>query len=156
MAHYSGIVTVPRSGTYRFSGTGDNYLHLRIDDKPRLHFGHANPKGWTPTSPTEQKHQSPYVGGWIVNYGDWIDLRAGQKIKIDIGIGESGGGMLGFILQVEERGVKYRTDKANKNRPILPLFTTVPFSPDEIERLRSEFGPYEIDFENVQVFSLSK
>ncbi len=156
MAHYSGVVSVPRSGTYRFSGTGDNYLHLRIDGKPRLHFGQANPKGWSPTSPTEQKHQSPYVGGWIVHYGDWIDLRAGQKIQIDIGIGESGGGMLGFILQVEERGVKYRSDKANKNRPILPLFTTAPFSEEEIERLRTEFGPYEIEFDNVPVFQLSR
>jgi hypothetical protein len=101
-------------------------------------------------------HQSPYVRGWQVNYGDWIDLRAGQEIKIDIGIGESGGGMLGFILQVEEKGGKYRTDKDNKNRPILPLFTTVPFSPEEIQRLRSEFGAYEIDFENYPVFRIKR
>jgi hypothetical protein len=156
MAHYNGVVTVPHSGTFRFSGTGDNYLHLRIDGKPRLHFGHANPRGWNPTSPTQERHQSPYVAGWIVHYGDWIDLRAGQEIKIDIGIGESGGGMLGFILQVEERGVKYRTDKANNNRPILPLFTTAPFSDEEIKRLRTEFGPYEIEFDDVPVFQLSR
>lgn len=156
MAHYSGTVIVPRNGTYRFSGTGDNYLHMRIDGKPRLHFGHALPKGWKPTSPTEQNHQSPYVTGWIVHYGDWIDLRAGQEIKLDIGIGESGGGMLGFILQVEEKGVKYRTDPKNKNRPILPLFTTAPFSTEEIQRLRSEFGAYEIDFENFPVFRVKR
>ena len=156
MAHYSGTVIVPRNGTYRFSGTGDNYLHVRVDGRPRLHFGHGQPKGWQPTSPTEQNHQSPYVQGWIVHYGDWIDLRAGQEIRIDIGIGESGGGMLGFILQVEERGVKYRTDKKNNNRPILPLFTTAPFSPEEVQRLRSEFGVYEIDFENVPVFKTKR
>lgn len=156
MAHYNGTVIVPRNGTYRFSGTGDNYLHLRIDDKPRLHFGHGQPKGWKPTSPTEQNHQSPYVQGWIVHYGDWIDLRAGQEIRIDIGIGESGGGMLGFILQVEEKGVKYRTDPNNKNRPILPLFTTAPFSAEEVGRLRSEFGAYAIDFDNVPVFRVKR
>lgn len=156
MAHYSGTVIVPRNGTYRFSGTGDNYLHVRIDGKPRLHFGHGQPNRWQPTSPTEQNHQSPYVGGWIVHYGDWIDLRAGQAIKIDIGIGESGGGMLGFILQVEEKGVKYRTDAKNNNRPILPLFTTAPFSPEEVSRLRSEFGGYEIDFENYPIFRIKR
>jgi hypothetical protein len=156
MAYYNGTVIVPRNGTYRFSGTGDNYLHLRIDGKPRLHFGQGLPRGWQPTSPTEQNHQSPYVAGWIVNYGDWVELRAGQEIKIDIGIGESGGGMLGFILQVEEKGVNYRTDPNNKNRPILPLFTTAPFSTEEVRRLQSEFGAYAIDFDNVPVFRIKR
>jgi len=156
MAHYNGTLIVPRTGTYRFSGTGDNYLHVRIDGKTCLHFGNSNPKGWQPTSPTEQNHQSPYVSGWRVHYGDWLNLRAGQEIRFDLGIGESGGGMVGFILQIEERSEKYRTDPNNNNRPILPLFTTAPFSSEEIQRLRSEFGAYEIDYTNVPVFRLKR
>jgi hypothetical protein len=156
MAHYSGTLVVPRTGTYRFSGTGDNYLHVRIDGKTCLHFGNSVPKGWQPTPPTAQNHQSPYVKGWHVHYGDWLNFRAGQEIRIDLGIGESGGGMVGFILQIEERGGKYRTDTKNNNRPILPLFTTAPFSSEEIQRLRSEFGAYEIDFTNVPVFRLRR
>jgi len=156
MAHYSGTLIVPRTGSYRFSGTGDNYLHVKINNRTCLHFGAAIPKGWQPTPPTEQNHQSPYVKGWRLHYGDWLDLRAVQEIRIDLGIGESGGGMVGFILQVEERGGKYRTDPNNNNRPILPLFTTTPFSPDEIHRLNSEFGGYEIDFNNVPVFRIKR
>lgn len=150
LAHYSGTVTVPKTGTYRFSGTGDNYLHVQVDGKPVLHFGYAVPNGWSKEVPQTTRHQSPFTAGWIVHYGKWIPLRAGQKIRMDIGIGD-GGGMCGFHLQIEEKNMKYKKDA--KGRPILPLFTTAPFSQAEVKELREKFPKYPFDFENVLVFS---
>lgn len=153
MAHYSGTVTVPKSGTYRFAGVGDNYLHVLIDGNPVMHYGVAEPAQWArEAQPTN--FQSPYTRGWFVRHGKWVDLKAGQSIKIDIAIGEANGGMCGFNLELEEKNTNYR--KAPDGRKILPLFTTTKFSKEEIVTLRDTFGNYEFDFEKVLVFPLKR
>jgi len=158
LAHYSGTVTVPRSGTYRFSGIGDNYLNVQIDGRTVLHFGYAVPKGWEKVMQRDPKHQGPLdaASHWIIRYGEWINLRAGQTIKIDIGIGD-GGGWCGYLLQVEQKGTHY--EKTGVGRPILPLFTTAPFSDDEIKEIQAKFpASYQFDFdpEKVLVFPVKR
>jgi hypothetical protein len=83
-------------------------------------------------------------------YGDWIPLKAGEVIDLDIAIGERPGGKVGFILHIEEKDVQYRTD--SNGRPILPLFATAPFSEEEKSRLISTFGSYQIEWDNIPVF----
>lgn len=153
MAHYRGQVVVPKSGTYRFSGLGDDYLVLMINGRERLVacWGDIQERvagRWEPTEPSGQ-FTSPMPGMKLV-FGDWIRLKEGDVIDLDLGIGERPGGKVGFVLHVEEKGVDYR--KAPDGRPILPLFTTVPFSDEERSRLSADFGPYEFDWENVPVF----
>ncbi len=153
MAHYRGQVVVPKSGTYRFSGLGDDYLVLMINGRERLVacWGDIQERvagRWEPTEPSGQ-FTSPMPGMKLV-FGDWIRLKEGDVIDLDLGIGERPGGKVGFVLHVEEKGVDYR--KAPDGRPILPLFTTVPFSDEERNRLSAAFGPYEFDWENVPVF----
>jgi hypothetical protein len=53
---------------------------------------------------------------------------------------------------VEEKGVDYRKD--SQGRPILPLFATAPISNEEKQRITSDFGNYEIEWEKVPVFSV--
>ena len=154
LAHYSGTVTVPSTGTYRFSGVGDNYLHVLIDGKPVMHYGGAIPSGWEKEVSDTTQHQSPYTKGWWVRYGKWINLRAGQSIKMDIGIAEGAGGWCGFMLQLEEKSTKYRS--ASTGRPILPLFTTAPFSEAEVTTLRQTFPQYELDFDNYLIFRVKR
>ena len=146
IALYRGKIVVPRSGTYRFSGHADDYLMVALDGEVRLHASwpslqpHVS-KGWKPTGPTN--HPTPFQNHLI--YGDWVELRAGQEVMIDIAIGERPGGYVWFYLQIEEKDVDYR--KAGNGRPILPLFTTAPILPDEIEELKKQFGNYEIEFD---------
>ena len=154
MAHYSGKVTVPKTGTYRFSGLGDDYLMLMINGRPRLvaSWGdiQASVAGrWEPTEPSG-RFTSPMPGMPLV-FGDWINLKAGEVIDIDLAIGERPGGKVGFVLHVEEKGVSYR--KAPNGRPILPLFTTAGFSEEERTRLTAAFGSYEFEWEQVPIFS---
>lgn len=153
IAHYRGTVIVPRTGTYRFSGVGDDYLVVMLDGKPRLYGSlpdlNAAVRGRWDGSRAPGDFRVPYKNRPIV-YGDWVSLRAGQEVEMDIAIGERPGGELWFLLHIEERGVKYR--KAADGRPVLPLFTTAPFSEEESNGLRKDFGSYEIDFDNVPVF----
>lgn len=153
VAHYRGSVTVPRSGTYRFSGLGDDYLVVYVNGRMRLaacwsDIQPAIAGRWDATEPTG-KFQS-HIDGMRLVYGDWIPLKAGQTIDLDIAIGERPGGKVGFILHIEEKGVEYRTD--SNGRPILPLFATAPFSEEEKSRLTSAFGSYQIEWDNIPVF----
>lgn len=155
MVHYQGRITVPRSGTYRFSGLGDDYLVLMLKGRMRLaacwsDIQPAIAERWEPTKPTGE-WLGPF-GNMRLVYGDWVHLREGEVIDIDLAIGERPGGKVGFILHVEEKGVDYRKD--SQGRPILPLFATAPISHEEKQRITSEFGSYEIEWENAPVFSV--
>lgn len=157
-AHYRGMVTVPRSGSYRFSGLGDDYIYVAINKKVCLHAsyptlqGHVS-KGWKGSK--NPNHRSPF-GTHKLQYGDWVNLRAGDAVELEIAIGERPGGEVWFILQVEEKGVKYRKD--DDGRPILPLFTTAPLSREEIQEIKDGFKNYEIEFDpdKVPIFSLKR
>lgn len=153
MAHYRGRVVVPKSGTYRFSGLGDDYLVVMVNGRERLVacWGDIQARvagRWDPTEPSGQ-FTSPMPGMKLM-FGDWISLKEGDVIDLDLAIGERPGGKVGFVLHIEEKGVEYR--KAPDGRPILPLFTTVPFSDEERSRLTSAFGAYEFEWDNVPVF----
>ncbi|MFM2297833.1 MAG: hypothetical protein RL117_1540 [Verrucomicrobiota bacterium] len=153
VAHYRGRVKVPKTGKYRLSGLGDDYLVVLVDGKVRLvgswsDIQPAVANGWEPTEPTGQ-HRSPFHQVRLV-YGDWMSLREGQEIDVQIALGERPGGHVGFLLQVEEQGVSYRSDVSG--RPILPLFTTAPFAPEERARLTKVFGSYEFEWEQVPIF----
>jgi hypothetical protein len=151
--HYQGRITVPRSGTYRFSGLGDDYLVLMLKGRVRLaacwsDIQPAIAERWEPTKPTGE-WLGPF-GNMRLVYGDWVYLSEGEVIDIDLAIGERPGGKVGFILHVEEKGVDYRKD--SQGRPILPLFATAPISHEEKQRITSDFGSYEIEWENSPVF----
>ncbi|HBE23024.1 MAG TPA: hypothetical protein DDW21_06205 [Verrucomicrobiales bacterium] len=153
--HYQGRISVPRSGTYRFSGLGDDYLVLILKGRVRLaacwsDIQPAIAERWESTKPTGE-WLGPF-GNMRLVYGDWVHLREGEVIDIDLAIGERPGGKVGFILHVEEKGVDYRKD--SQGRPILPLFATAPISNEEKQRITSDFGNYEIEWEKVPVFSM--
>jgi len=150
-AHYHGTVIAPRNGEYRFVGLADDYLMVAINGTVRLHASLPNLRaavsdGWEMPeqpgvypAPETSRNSRPLI------FGDWITLRAGEEIKIDIALGERPGGVMSAILFIEEKGVEYR--EASNGRPILPLFTTAPILPDEIDELKKEFRNYEIEFD---------
>lgn len=154
IARYRGKVVVPKAGSYRFSGIGDDYLTVSVNGKIRLVAcwpdSHPLVAGrWEPTEPTGQ-HASPYDGGARLVYGDWIRLRQGEVIELDVVIGERPGGKVGFLLHIEEKGVNYR--KAADGRPILPLFTTVAIDEAKRSKITRDFGSFEFEWDQVPVF----
>jgi hypothetical protein len=156
LVRYRGRVVAPKDGTYRFSGIGDDYLTVSVNGKIRLVAcwpdTHPQVAGrWDASEPTG-KFASPYDGGARLVYGDWIRLRRGEVMDLDIVIGERPGGKVGFLLNIEEKGVEYR--KAADGRPILPLFTTVPIDEAKRSKISRDFGAFELEWEQVPVFAV--
>jgi hypothetical protein len=153
MAHYRGDLVVPETGRYRFVGMGDDYMSLFIDGRLRLVacWPDIQPRLAGRWDAAEESGQwaSP-VGNQKLLVGDWVSLKKGQIIEMDLGIGERPGGMVGFVLMVEKQGESYAKD--DQGRPILPLFTTQPFTPEEVKELQSKYGNYRFEWEKVPVF----
>lgn len=153
LAHYSGVVTVLRSGTYRFHGHGDDYLAVSINGKERLHAHWPDIQSrlagdW---KGTETTYKGPFQARMMT--GDWFTVKQGDRIDVSIAIGERPGGKVGFVLQIEEQGQTYSNDALG--RPILPLFQLSPINEEEKARIVKEFGNYRFEWENVPYFPIA-
>jgi len=150
-AHYRGTVTAPRDGQFRFVGLADDYLIVKVDGKAVLHGSLSNLRsivsdGWKmPKQPGQYFAPGESRGNRHLVFGDWLDLRRGQPMKMDIAFGERPGGHMHAAVFIEEKGVEYR--KASNGRPILPLFTTTYIESEEIEELKKAYGRFEIEFD---------
>lgn len=153
IARYRGTIRAPKDGSFRFVGLGDDYLAVFLRGRMRLaacwpDIQEAIGGRWRPGEP-DRPHASPFSGVRLVQ-GDWVRMREGEELEIDLVIGERPGGKVGFVLMIEERGAEYR--RATDGRPLLPLFTTAPFGSDERERITRDFGDWEFEWDEVPVF----
>jgi len=121
--HYKGQVSAPSDGNWRFWGYGEEVCSVAVNGKNVLL---ANWKevtcpsvGWKSPEPPGQ----PAANGHIVA-GDWISLKAGQIVDLDILIGERAGGVFCSFVLIEKQGDTY--EKLN-GRPVLPVFQLAPF-----------------------------
>ena len=119
LIRYKGKVAAPSNGSWRFWGYGGEVCCVRINGKTVLVANHEDVKTpkthWkSPESPGQ-----PAGSGRLVA-GEWVDLRAGQFMDIDVLIGERGGGTFDCFLLIEKKGDTY--GKTNDGYPILPVF----------------------------------
>ncbi len=78
--------------------------------------------------------------------GDWFTLRAGQRVDMEVLIGEIPGGEFDCRLLIEQQGVEYRmVDSDAGKRPVLPMFKTAAV-PDKIVR-QMEANPNEMSLD---------
>lgn len=153
LAHYQGSVIAPDDGTYRFVGTADDYIGVAINRKMRLVSGWPDiaaaiaVKGANADS-DETPHQ---IGpcGQPLTYGSWFKVRKGEKIEINIALGERPGGQVGFLLLIEKQGEKYETNATGN--AILPPFAVGPLHPDDIKYL-DQFKGWKFETNKVPVF----
>lgn len=155
VAHYSGNIQAPADGEFRFVGFGDDYLVVSLDGRPRLFACWPDTQKavagrWEP-SDVNPSHTSPFNQPLI--YGDWVTLKKGQEIPIDIAVGERPGGKVGFVLLIEQRGVNYAKDPSN-GRPILPLFATEPINDVRRAEIEKNFGNFRFEWDNIPVFGV--
>ena len=129
MALYKGKLVYPEDIRFRFWGFGDDILVLRVDGKVVLngcwHHNGANMYitdiggRWQSTSVDDIRF---WYGGNKARVGDWIELKAGEPIDMEVMIGEVPGGIFSSMLTVQVEGVEY--PKNRQNGPILPMFAT--------------------------------
>jgi hypothetical protein len=123
LIHYKGKVSAPTSGTWRFWGYGGEVCAVAIDRKTVLVSNH--PLVLTPRTNWESPEPPGRVGGsGRLVAGDWIDLRVGQFVDIDILIGERGGFTFDCFLLIEKRGESYGT---KDGLPLFPIFQLAPY-----------------------------
>lgn len=130
---YEGQFAAPDSGTYRFVGSADDVLLVRVNGKvvldgSRVTSGSNNRPpapftDWKPGSGDILPASMGLQSGLLVN-GSWMELQAGVNNTIEIVIGEIPGGYFGVYLFIEKQGKKYDTDPRRGGAPILPLFRT--------------------------------
>ncbi|MEO5712573.1 MAG: PA14 domain-containing protein [Luteolibacter sp.] len=108
MVHYKGQISAPEDGAYRFLGDSDDFVVVAINGKTVLV---AEMPGTPMGVKWVAKEAAP---GRFQAAGDWINLRAGDPLDIDIVTGESPGGQYRCMLSVQKRG-----------GPILPFQLTV-------------------------------
>lgn len=124
VAHYTGDVTFNgKSGRYRLIGWGDNCLVIGFNGrialdasdhnytgKKREDLGLINVKG---------KASAVFVRG------DWIDLKFGQTVRLDVLIGDQGGIFSAGAFIESEDGKPYQLESGI---PKLPMLAVTPLS----------------------------
>ncbi len=135
--HYSGRVTAPSVGPWRFVGLFDDALVVYVNGKPVLdgswyplvdYGGEPDPeiRQLLPGGPPlTEGPRRPYAGKWV---------KLDKDVRLDIIIGERPGGLVGGVLCIEKQGEKYDTHE--DGAPILPLFTTKVLDREDKERIK--------------------
>ena len=104
MVHYKGQVAPPSDGQYRFLGDADDFVAVAVNGETVLVAdipGTRLAVKWFSREPDVQFHGKH--GGKFVA-GDWINLRAGQPVDLDVITGESPGGQMRCLLAVQKKG----------------------------------------------------
>jgi hypothetical protein len=133
--HYKGQVAAPADGTWRFWGNGEEVCSVAVDGKVVLLANYKEVNcpsvGWKSPEPP-----GPRVNNCQVTAGDWIELKAGQVVDLDILIGERHGGTFCALLMLEKQGDTYAQADGFK---VLPVFQLAPFDTPQPENARK--GP---------------
>ena len=145
--HYKGQVSPPEDGTYRFVGSSDDFIAVAVNGKTELvaplrgEGPSACPKtGWKSTDKPGLKA----ADGELRN-GDWVTLKAGDPVDLDVIIGERPGGRFNAFLMVEKQGGHYEMEGEH---PILPIFQIAPYetksdAPNREPKFATGFQPWK-------------
>ncbi|MEM7600076.1 MAG: hypothetical protein AAF357_01520, partial [Verrucomicrobiota bacterium] len=122
LAWYSGQVTPPQPGRYRFHGYADNHLLVAIDGKPVFEGSrHDSPFTKLGISRTDNPSFPCLVANSGLASGPWIEL-TGDPVQIDILFGEIDSKQTSGLLLIEREGAAY--ENTYWGQPKWPLFLT--------------------------------
>jgi len=161
--HYQGQLVYKEDITFRFWGFADDIMLIRVDGKVVLSAcWHDRPDGgrggitsqvyyspiWQTSSPDSFRY---WLGNNSSVVGDWITLKAGEPLDMEVLIGESPGGIFCSMLMVEVQGAEY--EKGPQGNPVLPIFKTAEVSRDLQDAIVVDLVPGEACVTNGPVFS---
>ena len=129
LCHYKGQIAAPETGRYRFCGFGDDVLVVRVGKKVVLNASMEWCAGqvsdWESDDEDNLKFPMDTHPKYKMVIGDWIPLRRGEAVNMDVLIGEVPGGQFCQMLLIEKEGGKYEEIPVNgATRRILPVFKT--------------------------------
>ena len=152
LAVYRGRVIAPKTGKFRFIGTGDDFIAVRFNRKTVLEAGYRAPTFFDKKNPTASYISEPAkrevflrerktkgyemitsvtgcgkwnseIGGLVA--GETFSVKEGETYDIEIAITEIPGGCFGFVLFIEDV-----TDGKNSHAKQYDLFRTCDTNPD--------------------------
>lgn len=157
--HYKGKIANQEGGRFRFRGTGDNFLIVRVNKKIVLatgfHAFFAGQEGsemsqrWSPTSDESGKF---LMGHGFCTVGDWFDLEPGVPVEMETIFGDYYGGWFEAMLVIEKKGEYYPRNK--EGMPILPVFRTAEI-PEKIKnKMKYLLIPGEVNLDSDLMFNV--
>ena len=158
LAHYKGKISHKEGGRFRFWGTADDYLYVRIKGKTVLDGSHP---AWRPENYAEWDRYAPNEDQMypIVNnsrfrwgVGSWFEIEPGETVEMEVLLGEHPGGTFRAMLAVQEEGVEY-PDRDPYPGPLLPIFKTAPTPRHLVDQIQYMLPPGVVDITNGPVFS---
>lgn len=153
MIHYKGALVHREDITFRFRGSGDEVMAVRVDGQLVLaacwNTVQESTVGdlWASDSADSRKF---YMGNDRAVVGNWITLEAGVPRKMEVVLGDNGGEACA-MLAVEVKGVEYARNR--QGGPILPAFKTAEPSHDLLDMIYKDLPIGEICLTNGPVFS---
>lgn len=148
---YKGKLVYKEDIKFRFWGTGDAYMMVRVAGKEVFlacwPFQEEYFDWWQSSSADSRKY---FLGNQVMAVGDWITLKAGQPVEMEVMYGEWAGGQVAGMLLVEVEGEEY--PRSRQGGPILPAFKTEEFSQDMLEEIRKYLPEGEACLTNGPVF----
>ena len=154
MIHYKGEIVHPEDITFRFWGVGDEFLVVRLDQK--IVFADVWPSSWDTIVGSLWRTNDPQSKRYRLGHdttmgvGDWVTLKGGEPVDMEIAVGDNGG-LAALMLLVEVKGVEY--ERNSQGGPILPAFKTDEFSHDLLDLIYKDLAPNEACLTNGPVFN---
>ncbi len=139
LIHYKGQVSPPEDGVYRFVGYADDIMTVGVDGTTVLIGARFRLDDvWAPKEPPG----APVPDGARLTYGDWIPMKKGEPVDLDVLVGEVPGAAFCAFLLFQKQGVEY--PKTESGDLILPVFqlrkADVPETTPESGPVRSVSG----------------
>ncbi len=146
LVHKDGI-------TFRFIGSGDEILAVRVDGKIVMAVAWWNDESpilgdiWRSSSADSRKH---WLGNQTAVVGDWVTLEPGVPLDMEV-IMTDNGGQACLMLAVEEQGVEYPR-RMMGGGPTFPAFKTAEPSHDLLDAIYQNLVSGEVSLTNGPVF----
>jgi RNase P/RNase MRP subunit p29 len=153
--HYTGKLVYPEDIKFRFRAVGDKFMAIRVDGKTVLICSYKAAVRnllsdvWSASASDDRIYA---MGEDRQGVGDWIELKGGQPVDLEILIGEREGGLVYHQVAVEVYGVDYPKNPYG-NGPTCPVFKTDMLTRAQIDAMYLDTYPGDICLTNGPVFS---
>ncbi|MBN2164144.1 MAG: hypothetical protein JXR25_05405 [Pontiellaceae bacterium] len=151
---YRGKLVYPEDIKFRFRGVGDKFMGVRVDGKIVM-ICHYRGDGrqyfadlWWPSASDARVYP---MGESKQQVGDWIELKGGVPVDIEVILGDREGGLVYHQLAVEVEGVEYPRNPYGAG-PCCPVFKTENLSRAQIDALCMDVYSGDVNLTNGPVF----
>ena len=142
IVHYKGKLVYPKPIKFRFWGSADDLMLVRVDGEVVLSAAYSDDTSmYSDWRSRASKSRAHGMGNTFAVVGDWITLEAHEPVDMEVVIGEVPGGVFNAMLAVEVEGVDYERNK--RGGPILPMFKTAEPSFDLLDAIYYNLYPDE-------------